>query len=183
MAVLHHISTAGRRAALLREVLRVTAPARGGAASGLVLVQAWALEQGAGDGGGGSLAAAVPHGAPGGRDLLVPWRMPLADPDPAGAADAAPDRLRAAAEAAGGAFDAGRRALVVQRFCHMFVGGELEALARAAVEGGGGGTLLGGGGGSGAEALAAAHPTALVVEVVDVWWERGNHAMILRRLQ
>ena len=146
-------------------------------------MQAWALEQAAGDGGGGSLAAAVAHGAPGDRDLLVPWRMPLADPDPAGAADAAPARLRAAAEAAGGHFDAGRRALVVQRFCHMFVGGELEALARAAVEGGGGGFLLAAPAAAAADALAAAHPAALIVELVDVWWERGNHALILRRLQ
>ena len=232
VAVLHHLSTAARRVAALRELLRVVAPANeswlrvpvpgagerdiatagtntgagvvgagtGAAApaaavssaSGLVLVQAWALEQAEGDGGSGTLGAAVPApgASAGGADLLVPWRMPLADPDPGGAAAEAPARRLAAAQAAGGDYDSARRALVVHRFCHMFAAGELETLARAAVEGADDGVLLlldsGAPPSSAAERLrvvAAVHPRALIVEVVAAWWERGNHAIILRRLQ
>lgn len=214
VAVLHHLSSAARRVAAMRELIRVVAPAHvswlglpvpgadadavasdditspAETTSGLILVQAWALEQADGDGGGGTLGAAVPapgSSAPHGADLLVPWRMPLADPDPAGDVSEASARLRAAALAAGGEYDAARRALIVHRFCHMFVAGELEALVRTAVEESGGvvcaATTACDSASSRRQLSCVAPPHALIVEVVASWWERGNHAIILRRLQ
>jgi SAM-dependent methyltransferase/alkylated DNA repair dioxygenase AlkB len=101
VAVLHHISTLGRRVALVRELLRVTRP------GGQVFVQAWALEQGA------ASRRAFPT-----QDVFVPWHLQRRF---------LPELSGAEVEAAGGTLE-GKNAIVFQRYCHVYRQGELEEL-------------------------------------------------------
>ncbi len=125
IAVIHHMATAARRAAAVRELVRVVRP------GGRILVFVWAQEQ-----------------APGARrrfeqqDVLVPWHLPVARYAAAGGK--APVTVPSAAAAADAGMAAGvaptahRRAdggteLVYQRFYHVFRAGELEALVHECV--------------------------------------------------
>ncbi len=100
IAVLHHLSTRARRVAALVELLRVVKP-HGGQA----LVYAWALEQGAGS----RRAFAT-------QDVLVPWALKRHFVD------------ANAPLPAGAVVDDERGVVVMQRFCHVYVHGELETL-------------------------------------------------------
>ena len=100
IAVLHHLSTRARRVAALAELLRVVKP-QGGQA----LVYAWALEQGAGS----RRAFAT-------QDVLVPWALKRHFVD------------ANAPLPAGAVVDDERGVVVMQRFCHVYVQGELERL-------------------------------------------------------
>ena len=113
VAVLHHISTRARRVALIRELLRVAAPA-----GGRVFIQAWAREQG---------ADSRRSFEGGGQDALVPWCLHrrFVSGDDAGVA------------AAGGVLDTARNAVVFQRYVHAYAEGELEELVGEAIGVGG----------------------------------------------
>jgi len=156
IAVLHHVSTRARRVRLVRELLR--AAAREG---GHVLVYAWAQEQGAGsrrafasqdvlvpwclqrryaDNGAGA-------GAGAGTGDVGPAAQPYEhEQTPASPHSGQPTQAQAQpvrrlnddeVAAAGGVVDTARNVVVFQRYCHVFVAGELQALAReaAAAEG------------------------------------------------
>jgi tRNA (uracil-5-)-methyltransferase TRM9 len=108
IAVLHHLSTPGRRLAALRELFRVLRP------GGRMLVYVWSLEEG-----GQKKGASIVK--PGVADALVPWTLterfaPRAD---APTSPAAPADAHSSPPAAIPA---------VSRYYHMFCEGELEAL-------------------------------------------------------
>jgi SAM-dependent methyltransferase len=136
IAVLHHISTRPRRVGAIVELLRAVRP-RGGQ----VLVYAWAQEQGQDS-----------KRAFSGPDVLVPWNLQR---------KFAPARTEDLL-AAGGAVDEAKNSAVFQRYCHVYVSGELEVLAGEAAaslglrfeggraDGANGGTATGEGRGSGA---------------------------------
>ena len=132
VAVVHHLASEERRLRVLEELVRVTA------LKGLVLVTAWALEQGeAGDAAAGRREFAA-------QDVTVPWVLP-AEHDPERAAE-----LR-------GLDEKQRRRLPpasVDRFCHVFVRGELEA-------------------------LAARLPN---VQIVDSYYDNANWTVVLRKV-
>ena len=109
IAVLHHISTHTRRVAAVRQLLMA---ARSG--GGLVLLQAWAFEQGTNS----RRTFATP-------DTLVPWCVPRA-------AIASSD---AEVAVAGGVIDPKRGVVVFQRFVHAFRENELVELVTEAAAG------------------------------------------------
>ena len=119
IAVLHHISTRERRVGVLRNLLRALRP--GG---GQLLLYAWAKDQ-------GEDSRRRFEGA----DVLVPWCLKthfLSAPgggDAAAAAAAPPSAPPLPPQLPPGAMlDEERGLLVLQRFCHVYVAGELEVL-------------------------------------------------------
>ena len=104
VAVVHHFATHERRLRCIAELVRVTS------LKGRVLVTAWALEQ---------EQAEKSRRVFGAQDVAVPWVLPAAsDPERQEEVKALPD-------------EKARKALqpvAVERFCHVFVEGELEAL-------------------------------------------------------
>jgi len=154
IAVLHHLSSASRRHAAIVELLRMLRP------GGRFMVQAWAQEQ-----------DEQSKRRFESQDVMVPWKfrpeyLSAAPAFPGGprpehslaseaaaAADGSVDtEAAAAAEVArvaaawGGEVDEEGGRVVFQRYCHVYVAGELERLVKA-------------------------HPQAAVDAV---WWERGN---------
>ncbi|CAE7858853.1 alkbh8 [Symbiodinium sp. KB8] len=136
IAVLHHLSTAERRAAAVGEVLRVLRP------GGTFMIQAWAKEQGADS--KRTFEA---------QDVMVPWKFRTAYLTQAPAFPGGPRPepgqeapVAGMAEAWGGSVDAEADRVVFQRYCHVYVEGELAE-------------------------LVAATPGATVTKA---WWERGN---------
>ncbi|KAL1520153.1 hypothetical protein AB1Y20_023623 [Prymnesium parvum] len=119
IAVLHHVSTVGRRRRLVRETLRVLRP------GGQALFYAWAKEQAAGRSG---------HVFPS-ADVFVPFhqRLTRAEGEEAAAEHKRP-REEGAAEGVAAAFDPEKRAVVHQRYCHVYAEGELRELVES-VEG------------------------------------------------
>jgi alkylated DNA repair protein alkB family protein 8 len=116
VAVLHHLASTARRAALVAELARVLRP------GGRALVTAWAREQS--DPRKLAKWAPIPAAEGGGRgDFMVPWHLPLHRAEAAAAAPRAEG------------VDAGRDALLFRRFYHLFEAGELAALAGAAAPG------------------------------------------------
>ena len=134
IAVLHHVSTVERRQLLVAETLRVLRP------GGKALFYAWAAEQAAGRSG-------HEFASP---DVFVPFhnrvdhkarqnaasessRSSDASSPPTAADDHGGDggdRV-ATLEAMGGVFDASKRAVVFQRYCHVYQAGELRTLIEA----------------------------------------------------
>ena len=147
IAVLHHVSTEARRRLLVSETLRVLRP------GGRALLYAWAAEQSDGRSG---------HSF-GDPDVFVPFhnRVHGATPPSATkvAASASPaaddaDGGVAALEAMGGVYDESKRAVVFQRYCHVYRDGELRAL----IESVGGSTIL------------------------DEYDDTGNHCILIQKL-
>ncbi|KAL9183312.1 hypothetical protein ACHAXT_005099 [Thalassiosira profunda] len=149
IAVLHHLSTAGRRVRCLAELRRIVKP------GGWVQVQAWALEQ-EGD------SKRKFHGT----DVLVPFNAQprylqtaeRADGEcnnnggspPTGASKAKGVAQMMAEQYAGAEYDDQKNLVVFQRYCHMYRKGELEGLC-AQVPG---------------------------LEVVESSYEKGNHGVL-----
>ena len=146
IAVLHHVSTPERRQLLVTETLRVLRP------GGRALFYAWAAEQAEGGRSGHEFEA---------PDVFVAFHSRLTGPkqpkragpkasalgmpsptatDVGGAASSADQQSDAVAalEAMGGIFDESKRAVVFQRYCHVYREGELRALILEA----GGATIL-----------------------------------------
>jgi len=118
VAVLHHLSTAARRARACGELMRLAR--RGG---GRLFVQAWAAEQGADS----------RRDFSAGRDALVPWCL---------SRRFFPAASEASVAAAGGLLDEARGAVVFHRYVHAFCAGELEGLlVEAATQGLGAGLV------------------------------------------
>jgi alkylated DNA repair protein alkB family protein 8 len=135
VAVLHHISSPGRRASLLQGIARALKP------GGRAIITAWATDQmepertvrkwkhiigehhhQAGD------AAGM---APARQEYFVPWHVPLHRPEAGNAArHAAAGCGSAAVPAAAPVVDAAKNTVVFQRYVHLFVPGELAELAR-----------------------------------------------------
>jgi SAM-dependent methyltransferase len=134
IAVLHHVSTEQRRRLLISETLRVLRP------GGRALFYAWAAEQ--------------THGRSGhvfeDSDVFVPFHsrvQPSKSCDVPGgksrhasaalhdthavAVDADPDASMAPADSRGGVFDPEKKAIVFQRYCHVYREGELGVLLRS----------------------------------------------------
>ncbi|KAL7548368.1 hypothetical protein ACHAWF_011657 [Thalassiosira exigua] len=153
IAVMHHLSTEGRRLRCLSELRRIVR--RGG----LINVQAWALEQE--DDGKRRF-----HGT----DLLVPFNAQPKYLQASGEAGRGCEEARPGAGVSGGtkgvaqmmaerygetaAYDSKKNLVVFQRYCHMYRRGELESLCER-VPG---------------------------LEVVESFYEKGNHAVLLRVL-
>ena len=125
IAVLHHLSTHERRLAAVQELLRVVRP------GGCMLVQAWAKEQ-----------APTSKRQFEAQDVMVPWRLQKRFVHTAGAAGEA-HLLPDSAEQHDGA-----QFITLQRYCHVYMEGELPALLQEAGLG--------------------------QVEIVREWWEAGN---------
>eukprot|EP00730_Choanoeca_flexa_P020073 TRINITY_DN9812_c0_g1_i1.p1 TRINITY_DN9812_c0_g1~~TRINITY_DN9812_c0_g1_i1.p1 ORF type:complete len:316 (+),score=39.22 TRINITY_DN9812_c0_g1_i1:541-1488(+) len=106
IAVLHHFATPARRIRALQEVCRILRP------GGLVLVQAWALEQ------GDESKRAFPD-----QDVLVPWchLNPELEAGHQEVADAAETAAQTGSQASS-------EPTVYQRYCHVYKQGELEEL-------------------------------------------------------
>lgn len=158
IAVLHHVSTAERRQLLVAETLRVLRP------GGRALFYAWAADQSDGRSG---------HNFEAGADVFVPFHSrlkpkatsegaaaPCNDPGAAAPSQALTPREsptddgRMALEAYGGVFDESKRAVVFQRYCHVYQQGELRDLV-ATVSG---------------------------VRVLDEYYDTGNHCMAVEKL-
>ena len=109
VAVLHHISSAGRRLRLVTEAMRVLR------VGGRGLFYAWAYEQ---DGArsGHEFAAG---------DVFVPFHLRYRTDR---AREQYPAEVLAGAAATHGEVDEAKGAVVFQRYCHVFREGELEAL-------------------------------------------------------
>ena len=142
IAVLHHVSTAERRRLLVAETLRVLRP------GGRALFYAWAAEQSAGRSG-------HQFAAP---DVFVPFHNRV-DAPKAGAAsgeagwrDAAPAAV-AELEALGGVFEPAKRAVVFQRYCHVYMAGELREIV----------TSVGG------------------ASILDEYEDTGNHCLLVEK--
>ena len=119
VAVLHHVSTASRRFALVAETMRVLR------VGGQALFYAWALEQESGGVSGHRFAA---------QDVLVPFhkraetkkkKAPRTEKRFAAKTDDAAADAKAAEESESGVSTEAR---VFQRYCHVYKEGELEAL-------------------------------------------------------
>ena len=109
IAVLHHISTEARRKLLIAETMRIVK--RGGEA----LFYAWALEQEAGGVSGHRFE---------GQDVLVPFHFRTNN---LALVVYNPDRWSAARH---GVADPVKKAVVYQRYCHVYREGELPGLFR-----------------------------------------------------
>ncbi len=156
IAVLHHLSSQARREAAVAEVLRVLRP------GGRFMIQAWAQEQ--------DEASKRRFES---QDVMVPWKFrpeylsaapaypggPRPDPSQqvqggAGASSAtqadADAELARVAAAWGGEVDEEGGRVVFQRYCHVYVEGELRELVES-------------------------HPQA---RVDAAWWERGNWCVV-----
>jgi SAM-dependent methyltransferase len=110
IAVLHHLSSAERRRIAVEECARVLVP------GGRALFLAWAQDQ--------------THGASGhvfeSQDVFVPFHQKMYLPGFASAF--VPDASGVSVELGHGVVDEEKRSVVFQRYCHVFVRGELEAL-------------------------------------------------------
>ena len=133
IAVLHHISSVERRRLLVEETLRVLKP------GGTALFYAWAKDQQSGRSG---------HVFPS-PDVFVPFHqrihvaketsLPLADAVLEGACQSSADAKRprdeseSASSTAGltAKFDTEKRAVVHQRYCHVYAEGELRSLVES----------------------------------------------------
>ena len=145
IAVLHHISSPPRREALVRECMRTL---RVGAHA---LFYAWALEQQRPAASGGGASATRGGSGGGGADAVSGHRFPAQDVlVPFHQTAAAGGSAAGAAELEHAVWDPAKRALVYQRYCHVYAAGELRALFA---------------------------PLAPWVRVVDVYWDCGNWAL------
>jgi len=112
IAVLHHISSPERRVELVKETMRVVK------VGGVALFYAWALEQEQGGVSGHQFQ---------GQDVLVPFHNKIKVKGVA--PEAQRDReSRVAGAPAHGEADPEKRSVVYQRYCHVYVQGELSAL-------------------------------------------------------
>lgn len=139
IAVLHHISTINRRLEILKELIRVLRP------NGRALVTVWAQEQ---ENQEKTIMKWKPIQSPDdperkeahlfvvtpilgvqnvlgtqhGLDYLVPWHLPLHRAEgPALANEISSERLK-------GSIDSSKRCVVLQRYYHLYIEGELERL-------------------------------------------------------
>lgn len=157
IAVMHHLSTEGRRIRCLAELRRIVK------VGGLINVQAWALEQ-------ETDSKRKFHGT----DVLVPFNAQPKYLDTSSTKrnekessnsqdnsnQSAVDRQSKgkgvaemmAGQYSGAEFDSKKNLVVFQRYCHMYRGGELESLCEQ-VPG---------------------------LEVLDSSYEKGNHVVLLR---
>ena len=117
VAVLHHVSTASRRFALIAETMRVLR------VGGVALFYAWALAQESGGVSGHRFAA---------QDVLVPFHKRAETKkkkETAKTDDAATDAKASSVESESGKKNGvSTEARVFQRYCHVYKEGELEAL-------------------------------------------------------
>ena len=121
IAVMHHLSTEGRRLRCLSELRRIVR------AGGLINVQAWALEQ-------DDDSRRKFHGT----DVLVPFNAQpkyLQTIESKDHGEETPDNSRGkgvaqmmAEQYNGAEFDSKKNLVVFQRYCHMYRKGELESL-------------------------------------------------------
>jgi len=122
IAVLHHISTRPRRVLLIRQLIR-SARADGGH----ILIYAWAQEQGKDS-----------KRAFASQDVLVPWCLSTKYTGTAGEEAEVVDNSKAISDAqiaeAGGISDPARNVVVFQRYCHVYIAGELQGLTKEACE-------------------------------------------------
>jgi alkylated DNA repair protein alkB family protein 8 len=160
IAVLHHISTEARRVTCVREVMRLVKP------GGQALFYAWAFEQNLGKeaetektGGNSSNKGGKKGGVSGhkfaAQDNLVPFHKRASEGGTT--TTAATDTRRQ--EPAHAVVDEAKGAVVYQRYCHVYVAGELVSLVKAAD------------GGTG----------WLVVE--ESWYDSGNWCVRVRRTE
>eukprot|EP00237_Pycnococcus_provasolii_P001605 CAMPEP_0119193164 /NCGR_PEP_ID=MMETSP1316-20130426/3425_1 /TAXON_ID=41880 /ORGANISM="Pycnococcus provasolii, Strain RCC2336" /LENGTH=349 /DNA_ID=CAMNT_0007188417 /DNA_START=226 /DNA_END=1275 /DNA_ORIENTATION=- len=143
IAVLHHVATLERRQALVAETMRCLR------VGGRALFYAWAREQ---ERSGGTSGHEFGKHA----DVLVPWHHRTFEHGSKATADEA-QRLevcRAAAPAQHGVVDAEKRAVIYQRYCHVYEAGELDQLFE---------------------------PIKDWVDVVRVYEDTGNHCVEARR--
>lgn len=139
IAVLHHVSTAERRRLLVTETLRVLRP------GGRALMYAWAAEQSEGRSGHNFESP----------DVFVPFHNRVDKPKaPATAPQPAPTDDVATLEAMGGVFDPTKRAVIFQRYCHVYRTGELRALIDE----------VGG------------------MRILDEYYDTGNHCIAIEKL-
>jgi hypothetical protein len=214
IAVLHHVSTRARRVRLVRELLRAAAREGGhvlvyawaqeqGAgsrrafASQDVLVP-WCLQRryaddgaSAGSGAGTGVAMGAGAGAGDTGPAVLPSDQAQARASPQAGQPAPPAQAQPARRlkddevaAAGGVIDTARNVVVFQRYCHVFIAGELQALAREAAAAEGLAYVEGGGadGSQGDEACAAAAPAAAaepeLAPAVAMAGRRGDEGVI-----
>lgn len=163
VAVLHHLSTAARRARACGELMRLAR--RGG---GRLFVQAWAAEQGADS----------RRDFSAGRDALVPWCL---------SRRFFPAASEASVAAAGGLLDEARGAVVFHRYVHAFCAGELEGLlVEAATQGLGAGfddarPHITGGEEARLPCAAPSLPEEGYVRLLASWWDRDNWCVVAER--
>ena len=179
--VLHHLSTRARRETACAECCRLLTP------GGRAVFYAWAQEQEPSAGAARALSRtddAADGGYSGHRfptqDVLVPFHVPLrcvdmrgdgehapragagADLSAAvrvsvGAADDGDGAGAAAAREHGASYDAAKRSVVFQRYCHVYCRGELESLFEPLVRAG-------------------------AVAVEQSWYDCGNWCAVVVRL-
>jgi ubiquinone/menaquinone biosynthesis C-methylase UbiE len=130
IAVLHHISTRPRRVLLIRELLRSARPD-----GGHILIYAWAQEQGRDS-----------KRAFASQDVLVPWCLSTkytgaSSSSSSGEIEKEDDGTNQKAPIsdaqmieAGGVPDPERNVVVFQRYCHVYIAGELQGLTKEACE-------------------------------------------------
>ena len=132
IAVLHHISTRPRRVLLIRELLR-SARADGGH----ILIYAWAQEQGRDS-----------KRAFASQDVLVPWCLSTKYTGSNSSSTSTTTGGENGSESishkapisdaqmieAGGVPDPERNVVVFQRYCHVYIAGELQGLTKEACE-------------------------------------------------
>jgi len=110
IAVLHHLSSEPRRLQAIREAMRILR------VGGKLLLYAWAQDQQAG----------VSRHQFESQDVFVAWHHKLPGVKAANWTEEASRSF--ASEDAIGVVDAEKNAIVYQRYCHVYVEGELEAL-------------------------------------------------------
>lgn len=119
IAVLHHISTRERREQLIAETCRVLRP------GGRALFYAWAKEQQTGRSG---------HSFPS-ADVFVPFHQRVDQISVNEQKRPREDSSAAAVEAnVASQFDPNKRAIVYQRYCHVYSEGELRALVESTAD-------------------------------------------------
>lgn len=176
IAVLHHVSTRERRVRLIEETLRVLRP------GGRALFYAWAAEQNDGRSGhefpaadvfvpfhnrvaqpkaqrqGGGRAAGTTDGTTEAAPAAEAAAPAAAPPAAATIAESATERQPATRvaelEAMGGVYDGSKRAVVFQRYCHVYQQGELLELVSSV-------------GGS---------------RVLDEYYDTGNHCIVIQKV-
>jgi alkylated DNA repair protein alkB homolog 8 len=111
IAVIHHLSSIDHRVQALRELIRVVC------VGGEVLVTAWALEQQRGA-----------RRAFASSDVFVPWHLPLKYKKDDAKAPAEELQQKFDWDELPGEVDNNRKTLVLQRYCHVFAEGEIDAL-------------------------------------------------------
>ena len=142
IAVLHHISSPERRERTVRECVRCVKP------GGKVLFYAWAFEQEKPE----EASAAVSGHRFDTQDVLVPFHKRL-DRKAEISVDGIPAALPSHAS-----MDEEKRAVVLQRYCHVYAAGEISSLFAPMVAEG-------------------------TVELSPEYWDTGNWAVVAKRIK